>query len=42
MTKQELLQELQDMQDNGCGIVELWEFIEYNSDFDPAEIFMSL
>lgn len=41
MTKEEILQELQDMEDCDCSIVEMWEFVEDNSDLDPTEIFMS-
>ena len=40
MDKNELIEIVNDMIDNGCGMIEVFEFIEDNSDFDPSEIIM--
>lgn len=36
MTKEEIIEELEQMRDNGCGVVEMWEFVEENTDLDPT------
>ena len=33
---EELLEELQEMMDNGCGLLEIFEYIQYNTDEDPG------
>lgn len=38
MIKGELIEELEILIENGADIVEVFEYIEDNSDFDPAEI----
>ena len=38
MTKEELVSELEILIENGADIIEVFEYIEDNSDFDPAEI----
>lgn len=38
MTKQELIKELNILIENNAGIIEIFEYIYENSDFDPAEI----
>lgn len=38
MTKEELISELEILIENGADIIEVFEYIEDNSDFDPAEI----
>ena len=38
MTKEELIEELEILIENNADIVEVFEYIEDNSDFDPAEI----
>ena len=38
MTKEELIEELEILIENGADIVEIFEYIGENSDFDPAEI----
>lgn len=42
MDKDELIETVNDMIDNGCGMVEVFEFIEDNTDLDPAEIIMGV
>lgn len=42
MDKDELIEIIDEMIDNGCGMVEVFEFIEDNTDLDPAEIIMGL
>lgn len=42
MDRKELIEELQEMAENGCGVVEMWEYIEDNSDLDPTEFAMYL
>ena len=32
----ELLEELEEMVENGCGMVEIFEYIEDNTDEDPC------
>lgn len=39
---EELLEELSEMIDNGCGIVEVFEYIEDNTDEDPTEYIAKL
>lgn len=38
MTKEELIEELEILIENGADIIEVFEYIYDNSDFDPAEI----
>ena len=38
----ELLEELNEMIDNGCGMVEIFEHIEDNTDEDPTLYIMAL
>lgn len=38
MTKQELIKEIEELIENNAGIIEIFEYIYNNSDFDPAEI----
>lgn len=38
----ELFEELQEMFDNGASMIEIYEFIEDNTDKDPCEILMNL
>lgn len=38
MTKKELIQECIQLIEEGCDIVEVFEYIEDNSDLDPTEI----
>lgn len=38
MTKQELIKDIEELIENNAGIVEIFEYIYENSDFDPAEI----
>ena len=38
MTKEELIEELEILIENGADLIEVFEYIEDNSDFDPAEI----
>lgn len=38
MNKKEVLKECKELMDNGCDMVEIFEWIEDNTDFDPAEI----
>lgn len=38
MTKIEVLNECMELIDNGCEMVEIFEWIEENTDLDPAEI----
>ena len=33
---EELLEELQEMMDNGCGLIEIFEYIQDNTDEDPC------
>lgn len=42
MDKKELIENLEEMSECGCGVVEMWEFIEDNSDLDPTEFAMYL
>lgn len=42
MDKDELIEIVNDMLDNNCGIIEVFEFIEDNSDLDPTEIIMAV
>ena len=42
MDKNELIEIVNDMINNGCGMVEVFEFIEDNSDLDPSEIIMAV
>ena len=39
---EELLEELNEMIDNGCSMVEIFEYIEDNTDEDPTVYIMSL
>jgi len=38
MTKQELIKDIEELIENNAGIIEIFEYIYENSDFDPAEI----
>lgn len=38
MTKKELIKECEQFIEEGCDIVEIFEYIEDNSDLDPTEI----
>lgn len=38
MTKKEIVKECINLIDNGVGMVEIFEYIEENTDLDPAEI----
>lgn len=40
MDKSELIEIINEMISNGCGMIEVFEFIEDNTDLDPAEIIM--
>lgn len=42
MDKDELIEIIDEMINNGCGMVEVFEFIEDNTDLDPAEIIMGV
>lgn len=39
---EELLEELSEMIDNGCGTLEIFEYIEDNTDEDPTLYIMAL
>ena len=36
---EEFIAQVKELIDNGAGYVEVWEFIEDNSSYDPADIF---
>ena len=38
MKKQEVIEECNEMIDNGADMVEIFEWVEDNTDLDPAEI----
>ena len=38
MTKKEIIKECIEMMDNGADIIEIYEWVEDNTDVDPAEI----
>lgn len=38
MTKKEVLKECNEMLENGADMIEIFEWIEDNTDLDPAEI----
>ena len=42
MDKDELIEIVNEMIDNNCSMIEVFEFIEYNSDLDPSEIIMAV
>lgn len=42
MTKEEVLQECHEMMDNGADQVEIFEWVEDNTDLDPADIVQEL
>ena len=42
MTKEEVLQECRQMMDNGADQVEIFEWVEDNTDLDPADIVQEL
>jgi hypothetical protein len=42
MTKEEVLQECREMMDNGADQVEIFEWVEDNTDLDPADIVQEL
>lgn len=42
MTKTEIIEECENMIDSGVGIVEVFEWLEDNTDVDPAEIIHEL
>lgn len=42
MTKQEAIEECQEMIDNGADRVEIFEWVEDNTDLDPADIVQEL
>ena len=39
---EELLEEIREMIDNGCGTLEIFEYIEDNTDEDPTEYITEL
>lgn len=39
---QELLEELQEMMENGCGLLELFEYLQDNTDVDPTAYIIAL
>lgn len=38
MNKQELIADIEELVENNAGIIEIFEYIYENSDFDPTEI----
>ena len=42
MTRQEVIEECQEMIDNGADQVEIFEWVEDNTDLDPADIVQEL
>lgn len=42
MTKEEVLQECREMMDNGADQVEIFEWVEDNTDLDPADTVQEL
>ena len=42
MIKKEVIKECQEMIDNGADMIEIFEWVEDNTDLDPAEIVDSL
>ena len=42
MTREEVLQECREMMDNGADQVEIFEWVEDNTDLDPADIVQEL
>lgn len=38
MTKKEIIKECIELIDNGADMVEIFEYVEENTDLDPAEI----
>lgn len=42
MNKQEVIKECQEMMDNGADQVEVFEWVEDNTDLDPADIVQEL
>lgn len=42
MTKEEVIEECQEMMDNGADAVEIFEWVEDNTDLDPADIVQEL
>lgn len=42
MTRQECLKYCKDMMDNGADQIEIFEFVEDNTDLDPADIVSEL
>ena len=38
MNRQEVIEEIEKLADNGADIVELFEWVEDNTDLDPADI----
>lgn len=39
---QELLEEIEEMMENGCGMIEIFEYIQDNTDEDPTIYIMAL
>ena len=39
---QELIEEIEEMMDNGCGMLEVFEYIQDNTDEDPTAYIMAL
>ena len=42
MNRQEVIEECQEMTDNGADQVEIFEWVEDNTDLDPADIVQEL
>ena len=42
MTREECIKECQEMMDNGSDQVEIFEWVEDNTDLDPADIVQEL
>lgn len=42
MTKEEVLEQCREMMDNGADQVEIFEWVEDNTDLDPADIVQEL
>ncbi len=42
MTREECIEECQELIDNGADQVEVFEFVEDNTDLDPADIINEL
>lgn len=42
MTREEVLEQCREMMDNGADQVEIFEWVEDNTDLDPADIVQEL